>query len=156
MTEYNKLIDDRENRPYLDFLFHQKALFYHKQDNVKEAVFNYNNSLDYQTSDKYMMASNYRNIAEIYFYKAEYQTSGKYYDSTLVLLNQRTREFKAIRKKRDNLEDVIKYEGIAQRNDSILNIASLSDADKIAFYEDYINKIKKEDEFAAEAAKNLR
>lgn len=156
MTEYNKLIDDRENRPYLDFLFHQKALFYHQQDNAKEAVFNYNNSLDYQTSDKYMMASNYRNIAEIYFYKAEYQTSGKYYDSTLVLLNQRTREFKAIRKKRDNLEDVIKYEGIAQRNDSILNIASLSDADKIAFYEDYINKIKKEDEFAEEAAKKLR
>jgi tetratricopeptide (TPR) repeat protein len=156
ITEFNKLIDDRENRPYLDALFYQKALYYDQQGNDNQAVFNYNNSLDYQTNDKYMMASNYRNMAEIYFYQAAYQTSGKYYDSTLVLMNQRTREFKAIRKKRDNLEDVIKYEGIAQRNDSILNIVSLSPEDKKVFFDDYIYKIKQQDEIALEKEKNLR
>ena len=51
ITEYNKLIDDRENRPYLDFLFHQKALYYDQQGNSQQAVFNYNNSLDYQSND---------------------------------------------------------------------------------------------------------
>lgn len=156
ITEYNKLIDDRENRPYLDFLFHQKALYYDVQGNDQQAVFNYNNSLDYQSNDKYLMASNYRNMAEIYFDQAAYQTSGKYLDSTLVLLNQRTREFKSIKKKRDNLEDVIKYEGIAQRNDSIINIVSLSSEDKTAYFEDYIASIKKQDAIAIEREKSLK
>jgi tetratricopeptide (TPR) repeat protein len=155
LAEYNKLLEDRENRPFLDFLYHQKALFYDKQNNDKQAVSNYNKSLSFQSNDKYVMASNYRNMAEIYFYQAAYQTSGKYFDSTLVLLNQRTREFKSIKKKRDNLEDVIKYEGIAQRNDSIINIFSLSSDDKKAFFEDYITKIKKQDEIAFEKEKTL-
>ena len=155
LAEYNKLLEDRENRPFLDFLHHQKALFYDKQNNDKQAVSNYNKSLSFQSNDKYLMASNYRNMAEIYFYQSAYQTSGKYFDSTLVLLNQRSREFKSIKKKRDNLEDVIKYEGIAQRNDSIINIFSLSSDDKKAFFEDYITKIKKQDALVLEKEKAL-
>jgi len=155
LAEYNKLLEDRENRPFLDFLHHQKALFYDKQNNDKQAVSNYNKSLSFQSNDKYLMASNYRNMAEIYFYQSAYQTSGKYFDSTLVLLNQRSREFKSIKKKRDNLEDVIKYEGIAQRNDSIINIFSLSSDDKKAFFEDYITKIKNQDALVLEKEKAI-
>jgi hypothetical protein len=51
-----------------------------------------------------------------------------------------------IAKKRENLEDVIKFEGIAQRNDSILKVASLSSADKAVYYQKYIDNLKKEDE----------
>lgn len=157
VEKFDKLIADRENRPFLDVLYHQKALFYDKQDNNKRAVFNYNKSLRSQSYDQYLTASNYRNLAEIYFDEAKYQTAGHYYDSTLVYLTPRTREQKAIQKKRDNLDDVIKYEGIAQKNDSILNVLSLSAPDRKAFYEDYITKLKKEDEIRekelAESAK---
>jgi tetratricopeptide (TPR) repeat protein len=148
LKEYNKLIDEYENRLFLDALFHQKAIFYDKQGNDKEAIFNYNNSLDYQTSDKYLVASNYRNIAEIYFYNAEYRLAGNYYDSTLVSLQPRTREYNAIKKKRVNLEDVIKYEAIVTRNDSILNIVSLSEPERKAYFEKYIAEIKKKEEEA--------
>ena len=41
---------------------------------------------------------------------------------------------------------MIKYEGIANRNDSILNVVGLSDSDRNAYYEKYIIKLKKEDE----------
>ncbi len=143
VTQFNKLIEDRENRPYLDVLYYQKGLFYEGMKMPDHAVINYNKSLRAQSLDPYLLASNYRNLGEIYFYKAKYQTSGQYYDSTLVLLQPRTREFKAIKKKRDNLVDVIKYEGIAQRNDSILNVVSLSKEDQIAFYEAYITDLKK-------------
>jgi len=146
LKEYNKLIDEYENKPYLDALFHQKGLFYDKQKNDKEAVFNYNNSLDYQTNDKYTVASNYRNIAEIYFYNAEYRLAGNYYDSTLVSLTPRTREYNAIKKKRLNLDDVIKYEGIVTRNDSILKIVSLSEPERVAYFEKYIENIKKNED----------
>lgn len=153
IEKFDKLIKDRENRAYLDAIYHQKALFYEAYEMKDHAVKNYNLSLRSRSQDTYLAASNYRNLAEIHFYKAKYQDAGKYFDSTLVMLQPRTREYNAIKKKRENLDDVIKYEGIAQKNDSILNILALSEDDRIAFYEDYIAKIKKEDETKAKAEK---
>ena len=144
--KFNDLIEDRENRPYLDALYHQKAKFYEGQENFKEAKKNYNLSLKKKTRDQYLVASNYRNLATIYFDDAKYATAGKYYDSTLVNLKPRTREFNAIKKKRENLEDVIKYEGIAQKNDSIISLYKMPMAEKTAYFEKHILKLKAEEE----------
>lgn len=146
LKKYNKLLKDRENRPYLSVINHQMALFYEKYKNDKQAIKYYNSSLNAQAKDQYLTASNYRNLAEIYFNQARYVTAGKYYDSTLVQLKPRTREFNQIKKKRDNLVDVIKYEGIARVNDSILNVLGMNDAERRAYYEKFIEKLKKEDE----------
>lgn len=146
LKKFNTLLKDIENRPFLDVLNHQMALFYDKNKKQDIARNYYNKSLKSRSEDTYLVASNYRNLAEIYFNKAKYVTAGKYYDSTLVSLKPRTREFNLITKKRFNLEDVIKFESIAQTNDSILKIASLSSSEKEKYYQDYIDKLKKEDE----------
>ena len=146
MEKYRKLLKDRENRPYLDVLNHQVALFYDKQDIDDKAIEYYNHSLRKQTNDRYLAASNHRNIAEIYFEEAKYMSAGMYYDSTMVFLDNRSREFNRIKKKRDNLADVIKYEAIAQTNDSILHIVSLNEEGKRVFFNDYIVKLKEQDE----------
>jgi tetratricopeptide (TPR) repeat protein len=146
LKKFNKLLKDRENRPFLDALNHQMGLFYDKNKKYDIAQKYYNKSLKSKSQDAYLIASNYRNLADLYFNKAKYQTAGQYYDSTLVHLNAKSREYKSIRKKRENLVDVIKYEGIATRNDSILNVVSLSETDKINLYQQFIAKLKKEDE----------
>ena len=152
VEKFNKLLKDRENRPYLYALNHQMAVFYDKGKKPDVAIKYYNKSLKTGREDQYLTGVNYKNLAEIYFYKAKYLTAGKYYDSTLVQLNVRSREYKAIKKKRDNLEEVIKYEGIASRNDSIIKIYNLSEADRKAFFEAYVAKLRK----AEEAKKVLR
>jgi hypothetical protein len=81
-------------------------------------------------------------LAAIFFYEAKYSLAGKYYDSTLVKLNLKTKEYVAIKKKRDNLDDVIKYEEIANRNDSILNILAMTDFAKKEYFEKHIAKLK--------------
>jgi hypothetical protein len=152
VEKYKKLLKDRENRPFLDVLNHQMGLFYDKQKMPEVATKYYNKSLKKRTQDTYMTASNYRNLADIYFNKAKYVTAGKYFDSTLTALKPRTREFKLITKKRQNLDDVIKYEGIAQRNDSILKIASLSPTARENYYKDYIEELKKDEKKQQELA----
>lgn len=152
MEKYNDLLEDRENRPFLDVINHQVALFYDKQNNYDVAKKYYNRSLKSVSQDNYLVASNYRNLAEINFKNAKYSTAGQYYDSTLVRLDVRTREHKAIKKKRENLVDVIKYEAIAQNNDSILHIVALSEPGKNKFFEDVIARLKKEDEANAKKA----
>lgn len=146
IKKFNKLLKDRENRPFLDVINHQVALFYDKSKKSKTAVLYYNKSLKTNTQDQYLKASNYRNLASIYFDKAKYVTAGKYFDSTLVSLKPRTREFNLITKKRLNLQDVIKFEGISQRDDSILKITSLSSFERDKYYQEYIDYLKKEDD----------
>jgi len=152
MKKYNDLLKDRENRPYLDVINHQVALFYDQLKMPDVATKYYNKSIRKRSDDTYLIASNYRNLADIYFNKAKYVTAGKYFDSTLTRLNARSREFKLITKKRQNLDDVIKFEGIAQRNDSILKVASLSPSDRESYYKDYIENLKKEDKKKQELA----
>ena len=152
LENYEKLLKDRENRPYLDVINHQMALFYDKRDKPQQALKYYNKSLDAQPQDAYLNASNYRNMAEIHFNQARYVTAGFYYDSTLVHLKPRTREYRAIEKKRTNLEDVIKYEGIAQHHDSIISVYGMSKDGQVAYYQKYIDKLKKEDELKRIAA----
>ena len=146
MEKYRELLEDRENRPFLDVINHQVGLFYDKQKVNDKAAEYYNYSLRRKPTDKYLVASNYRNIAEMNFEDAKYVSAGKYYDSTMVYMEAKTREYKRIKKKRDNLADVIKYEAIAQNNDSILKIVAMSPEGKVTFFEDYIAKLKIQDE----------
>jgi tetratricopeptide (TPR) repeat protein len=147
--KYKKLIEDRENRPFLDALYHQVALFYDKLKLKDKAVKHYNKSLKAGSDDSYLTASNYRNLAAIHFDKAKYVDAGKYYDSTLTKFSKKNREYFVIEKKRKNLDEVIKYEGIARKNDSILNIMALSKNDRKEFFEEHIKKIKSKDSIIA-------
>ncbi len=146
LKTYNNLIKDRENRPFLDVIFHQLGVFYDKKNQQKSAEEFYNLSLRKTPKDKYLTASNYRNIGNMRFENADYQMAAKYYDSTLVNLNPKTREYIHIQKTRKNLDDVIQYETIAKNNDSILSIVSLSESEKNSYFDKYILTLKKSDE----------
>lgn len=146
LKKYQELMEDRENRDFLDVLNHQMGLFYDKLGQSNRAKKFYNKSLKAKSKDNYLKASNYRNLGEIYFNDARYVTAGKYYDSTLTMLNPRTREFRLISKKKDNLKDVIKFEGIAQRNDSILKLTAMSADERETYFQKHIDLLKKQEE----------
>jgi tetratricopeptide (TPR) repeat protein len=152
LKKYNDLLKDRENRPFLDVLHHQLGLFYEKKNNKKLAIKEYNLSLKKKSLDTYLIASNYRNLADLYFIESKFSKAGNYYDSTLVQLKPRTREFNLIKKKRENLEDVIKYEAISLENDSIISLYKMSGSERIAYFEKHIAKLKKEEEAQLKAA----
>lgn len=146
LKTYNDLIKDRENRPFLDVIFHQLGAFYDKSNRQKPALEFYNASLRKTPADPYLVASNYRNIGNMYFKNTDYQNAAKYYDSTLVKLDVKTREYIHIQKVRKDLDEVIQYESIAKRNDSIINVVSLSESDRTIYFDKYIEALKKTDE----------
>ncbi len=146
VQKFDVLFKDRENRPFHDFMNHQLGIFYDKKGISPKAELYYNKSLKSKSGDTYLRASNYRNLGEMYFNNAKYEKAGKYYDSTLVnLSNKRSKEYKLLAKKKENLADVIKYEGIASKNDSILEIAAMDELGKKTYYEKYIEQLKIED-----------
>ncbi|CAM3592926.1 type IX secretion system periplasmic lipoprotein PorW/SprE [Flavobacterium chungbukense] len=143
---YNELVQDRENRPYYDILFYEMGVFFDKNKDQTNALSFYNKSLRRKSKDPYLMASAYRNIGNMYFKNTDYIMAAKYYDSTLVKLDPKTREYAYIEKNRKNLDEVIKYEAIAKRNDSIIKVYNLPAAEKKIYFENYIAELKKKDE----------
>ncbi|TDX13525.1 tetratricopeptide repeat protein [Flavobacterium sp. S87F.05.LMB.W.Kidney.N] len=143
---FNKLVTDRENRPYYDVLFYEMGVFYDKKKDQENALKFYNKSLGRKSKDPYLVASAYRNIGNMYFKNTNYTMAAKYYDSTLVKLDPKTREYAFIEKNRKNLDNVIKYEAIAKRNDSIIKVYNLPATEKKIYFENYIVELKKKDE----------
>lgn len=138
----NELEVNRENRPFLDLIYNQYGEYYRNLKDIDTAVTFYNKSIKKFSDNDPLQALNYSTLAEIYFDKAKYKTAGQYYDSTLTFLLEKSRPWRRMKKKLDNLEDVIKYEEIAATNDSILRIAAMSEAEQIAFFTAYTDQLK--------------
>ena len=133
---------DRENRPFLDKIYNALADYHRNTTNDSLAVVYYNKSIQSFKEDKTLQSINYQTLAEMNFDKAEYKQAGAYYDSTLTNLVENSKKWRRVKKKRENLDDVIKYEDIASINDSILRIAKMSDSDKLAFFTAYTDDLK--------------
>lgn len=154
---FEALGKDRENRPFLDRIYHENAEFYRKTDSLEDAVAFYNKSIQSFMQDRVLQSKNYHVLAEINFDDAQYKTAGAYYDSTLTFMQDSSREWRRVNKKRENLEDVIKYEDIATHNDSILRLVNMSEADQLAYFTDFTTKLKeKAVQDSLDAVKNER
>ena len=89
-----------------------------------------------------MQSLDYETLGNINFDAARYEVAGAYYDSTLIKLPENSREYRLIKRKRDNLDDVIYYENLAQKTDSILYLASLSEDEQLEYFTNYTAELR--------------
>ncbi|SHG59521.1 type IX secretion system periplasmic lipoprotein PorW/SprE [Flagellimonas flava] len=154
LLEYlTELEENRENRPFLDKIYREVAQFHLSTDSDSLALVYFNKSLKANTGERKLSALNYKDLADYYFDEDAYKTSGAYYDSTLTNLTENTKQFRRIKKKLDNLEDVIKYEDIVQHADSVITLYEMPEAEQKAYFEELIAELKRKDE--EEAQKQL-
>ena len=142
---------NRENRPFLDKIYHQIANYQIKNNKDSLAIAYYNKSLRTDSKDAHLTALNYRILADLNFDYSEYSLAGSYYDSTLLSLQDNSKSFRAIKRKRDNLEDVIYYEAVAHETDSVLRLVQLSQSEKEAYFQTYIENLKLKEEAVEKA-----
>ena len=145
---------NRENRPFLDRIYHQIAKYQLQNQSDSTAISYFNKSLRTNSEDELLIATNYQILGDLNFDYSEYSLAGSYYDSTLLNLKENNKLFREIKRKRDNLEDVIYYETIARDNDSILSVVAMSDNEKEAYFQSYIEVLKSEAAAAKKAAKS--
>ncbi|WP_318311098.1 type IX secretion system periplasmic lipoprotein PorW/SprE [Flagellimonas crocea] len=154
MLEYlTDLEENRENRPFLDKIYRQVADYHLAYEEDSLALAYYNKSIKATQGERKLYALNYQSLADYYFDEDEYRMAGSYYDSTLTNLTENTRKHRDIKKKLDNLEDVIKYEDIVQHADSVITLYQMPVAERKAYFEEYIAEIKSKEEAAAEKEK---
>ena len=134
---------NRENRPFLDKIYNQIGEYYKKNDSIDLAIDFYNKSIKSYREDRVMQSVNYQTLAEIYFDDRSYKSAGAYYDSTLTNLEEGSRQYRRIKKKRENLDDVIKYEDIAYNSDSILHLVNMTEAQQLEYFTLFTTELKR-------------
>ncbi|TXD49916.1 tetratricopeptide repeat protein [Polaribacter sp. IC073] len=150
-----KLIKDRDNRPYLDQLYYQVGALHEKKDSISLALEYYNKSLRAEYGEDKQKSFTYENLGDLYFKNAAYQFASSYYDSVLNVSNDTlSLRVRRVKRKYKNLASLIKFEEVVAVNDSIVRIASLSKTAQEAFFQKYIEDLKKKDEEAAQLRLN--
>ncbi len=143
-----ELIEERENKPYYDELYYQAGLIALKKEDTILATQFFDSSLLNNTSKPHQKSLAYEGLGNIYFDQAKYPLAGAYYDSVLQIKNvdPNTRRMRKILRKNESLENVILYENVLKRNDSILYVAGLSESDQKLFFENYVAELQRKEE----------
>ena len=147
------LEENRENRPFLYKIYRQLAEYHLEQESDSLALSYFNKSLRASQNEPKLNALNYENLAEYNFDDSSYKAAGAYYDSMLTNLVENTKKYRAIKKKLDNLEDVIKYEDIVQYADSVISIYEMPKEEQLAYFGKYIEDLQKAQESAQKKEK---
>lgn len=155
LEQMQKLIKNRDNRPFLDELYYQTGVLHEKNDSIKTAIDFYNKSIKATLGSKKQKTFTYERLGNLYFKDSEYQLASAYYDSVLKT-SEDTKELRIrrIKRKHKNLASLIKFEELVTENDSIIRIASLSKAAQESYFQKYIDNLKKKDEEAAQLKLN--
>ncbi|SHM93425.1 tetratricopeptide repeat protein [Polaribacter sp. KT 15] len=155
LSRLEKLIEDRDNRPYLDQLYYQVASLHEKNDSIALAVDYYNRSLRAKNGGDKQKSFTYENLGNLYFKNSEYQFASSYYDSVLnVSTDSLALRIRRVKRKYKNLASLINFEDVVATNDSIIRIASLPKNEQESYFKNYIENLKKQDEEAAQLRLN--
>ena len=167
IAELQLLTENFENNNYLDIIFHQIAMLNLKKGELlnddksgftitdSTAINFFNKSLRSDSEEEFLIAKNYNELAELNFRKKNYLEAGQYYDSTLTQLGKKSREFRKIKRKRENLNDLIYYEKISSSLDSIINLIEMPEKKREAYFNNYIKKIKEAQKKEKKKSKNF-
>lgn len=155
IERFDNLIKNRDNRPYLDALYYQRGVLEENRDSLAAAIGFYKKSLRASKQNVLQKVASYEKLGSIYFASAEYQLASTYYDS---VLQTATKPFNlkilSVQRKHKRLADLMKYENRLASNDSILRLAAMPEDALKKYFENYVAKIKKEDEEKAQQQLN--
>lgn len=130
---------------YRNEFFYALGKVEEKRDSMGLAQEAYKNALKEKMSDPRYRAETYAALGQIKFNLSDYIYAGAYYDSAVTRIGDGPRKVE-LTKFSDNLKSVIDKYYLVQRNDSILKLVAMPEADRTTYFNDYIEKLKLKDE----------
>lgn len=156
INQLQKMIKNRDNRPYLDKLYYQIGELEEQNDSLHKAVFNYHKSLKSPNGSYQQKTYTYEKLGNIQFDATHYVDAGAYYDSVLQAAKKTndtlSLRIRRVKRKFKGLASLIDYEKIVKTNDSIIRIAAMPKETQNSFFENYITNLKEQDKVALEKA----
>jgi tetratricopeptide (TPR) repeat protein len=150
IDQIQRLLKNYENQPFEHILNRAIGNIYLEEKQDSLALIYFNRSLNSNSIDSYTQIENYRNLADYYFEKGNYLETGSYLDKLLPLFEESTIDFKKLKRKRDNLSEVIQYEQVLKDTDSVIRLVSMSEQGQRTFFENYLDRKQLQEKKALE------
>ena len=122
--EFLKLIKNEENKPYLDKIYYNYSKLLFSVDSVAMAKNFLNLSIKENPSDKKLKSKAYIKFSELNFNDTNFLTAGRYLDSTLQVLDKKSKEFWFYERQKKGIQKVVDLEENLIFYDSLIRISS--------------------------------
>ncbi|CAM1349551.1 tetratricopeptide repeat protein [Tenacibaculum insulae] len=149
LAKLKKLIRNSDNRKFLNALYYQAGVLEVGRNKIDNATEYFKKSIAAKHNNNYQKTYAYESLGNIAFDKEKYLLAGSYYDSVLQVTSKefdQEKRIRRVRRKNKGLTTLRKYEEVVKNNDSVLKLVAMSIDERTLFFENYIEKIKKEDE----------
>tara|TARA_X000000368_G_scaffold370573_1_gene319836 strand:- start:12752 stop:15106 length:2355 start_codon:yes stop_codon:yes gene_type:complete len=123
-NEIIKMIENYENEDFLDKIYYNYSMLLFSNNLKTEGIKFLNKSMQEKRSDKNLLSRSFRKLADIYFKESKYLMAGKYLDSTMSSLDQKSKKFWEAQRQRKGLSQIIELENKVILYDSLIRISS--------------------------------
>ncbi len=148
-----KLLKDEKNVEFRDKIYYEMARFEQRQQNLEQAIEFYENSVAASQSNNRQKAYSYLELGKIYYNdKRDYEQASLYYDSTVSVLPKDEESYQRTADRQQVLQEFVKQLKIINDNDSLIQLAQLNEAERLA----YVNGIIAKEQAAAEKLEKER
>ena len=122
--EFLKLIKNEENKPYLDKIYYNYSKLLFSNGSVAMAKFFLNMSIKENPADKKLKSKAYIKFSELNFNDTNFLTAGRYLDSTLQVLDKKSKEFWFYERQKKGIQKVVDLEENLIFYDSLIRLSS--------------------------------
>lgn len=136
--ELEKMLRDSKNKDYSDQIYYALGNMMMKEGKTAEAISYYRKSASAGKLNLNQKGKSYLALADLYYSKPDYLNAGRFYDSTVYFLDQKYPDYKAIRVKAQNLNDLTRQLLIIQKEDSLQRVAKMSKSERDALIQKII------------------
>lgn len=141
--EMERMLKDAKNKDFQDQIYFALGNLSVKEGNEAEAVEFYRKSVAASSVNQNQKGRSYMALADYYYSKPDLMNAGKYYDSTIVFLDENHPDFQALKAKSSNLNTVVSQLSVIQTEDSLQKVARMTEAERSTLIAGIINDITK-------------
>ncbi|WP_255594432.1 tetratricopeptide repeat protein [Pontibacter sp. HSC-14F20] len=151
---YQKMLRDEKNAEYRDKIYYEMAVFERRQQHYDKALQDIEASLKTPGAIPNQKAYTYLLAGEIYFENLnKYDLAQAYYDSAVQVYPQQALEYEQVLERRNVLADFTKQYNTIQLQDSLQQLAAMSEGERLAFVQNIVQQ--EEEARLQEQAKQL-
>ena len=140
--EIKKLLRDKRNIDYEDQIYYALALAYKAENEVDLARENLLLSIKKSTDNKHQKGMSFYQLSEIYYERPQYKPAYYYLDTALVNLNEDFPGLETIKTRHENLTRLVENITMVEREDSLIAIMAMPEAQRLALIDGLIEKEK--------------
>lgn len=133
-----KMLKDAKNKEYFDQIYYVLAEIELKEKNTEKAIEYLQLSVLKSVNNNKQKAFSALKLAQIFFDKQNYTSSQSYYDSTMLFLPKDYPDYKKLEERKNILTELVGYLITVQKEDSLQNVAKMSDVDRNKFIDKLI------------------